>query len=57
MRRPAFMYAPSIYDQPPDTDPAPAPCTNCGRLEDCDCGDADEPDEWDDAGMLPAEGE
>jgi hypothetical protein len=28
---------------PPETDPAPVPCTNCDRL-DCDCGDADEPD-------------
>lgn len=40
---------------PPDTDPAPVPCTNCGRLEPCDCGT--EPDEWDEAGMLPGEDE
>jgi hypothetical protein len=43
------------FDAPPDTDPAPVECTNCGRLEECDCGT--EPDEWDDAGMLPTEGE
>lgn len=37
MRR--YAYAPGdAYDQPPDTDPAPVECTNCGRLEPCDCG-------------------
>jgi hypothetical protein len=54
MRR--YAYAPDAYDQPPDTDPAPVPCTNCGRLGDCDCGDADEPDEWDEGNALPEEG-
>jgi hypothetical protein len=41
VRRPLFAYGPDAYDQPPDTDPAPVPCTNCGRT-DCDCGS--EPD-------------
>jgi hypothetical protein len=39
VRRPTFAFAPDLWDQPPEADPAPVECTECSKT-DCACGES-----------------